>query len=295
MTDNGWSYTHNNSLRELLQARQIKHLRTQAYRPQTNGKVERSSYVPGTFCWVDLTTPDQAGAKAFYMALFGWEADDRPAGDGVFYSMMLTGGKLVCAISPQPQVQRDAGAPPAWSSYVAVVDADAIAARAVELGATVHAEPFDVFDAGRMAVIQDPQGAYILIWQPKEHHGAQLVNAPGAFAWNELASPDLDASASFYGDLFGWKITEMQGMPMRYLVINNGERSNGGITELQPPAPAHWLVYFAVAEIDAGLATVEQLGGRKLAGPIDIGVAKIAVVVDPQGAVFALYAGQLED
>jgi uncharacterized protein len=256
---------------------------------------ERSSYTPGTFCWVDLTTADQGGAKAFYTALFGWEAHDQPIGDGAVYSIMLVEGKQVGAISPQPAAQRGAGAPAAWNSYVAVTDADAVAARAAELGATLHAPPFDVFDAGRMAVIQDPQGAYFAVWQPNEHNGAQLVNAPGAFSWNELASPDVDGSAGFYGELFGWKITAMEGMPMRYLVIANGERSNGAITELTPPAPPHWLVYFAVEDIDAGLATLAELGGSKIAGPIDIGIAKIAVVADPQGAVFALYAGQLED
>lgn len=255
---------------------------------------ERSAYAPGTFCWVDLTTPDQDGAKAFYAALFGWDADDRPVGDGV-YSMMLDGGRAVCAISPQPQAQREAGVPAMWNSYVAVTDADAVAARASELGATVHAPPFDVLEAGRMAVIQDPQGAFFEIWQANQNQGAELVNAPGAFCWNELASPDLDASAAFYGELFGWKLTAMEGMPMRYLVIANGEHSNGGITELQPPAPPNWLVYFAVEDIDAGLGRVEQLGGGRIAGPIDIGVAKIGIVADPSGAAFALYAGQLED
>jgi predicted enzyme related to lactoylglutathione lyase len=256
---------------------------------------ERSSYAPGTFCWVDITTGDQDGAKAFYGGLFGWEADDRPVGEGLVYSMMLVDGKAVAAISPQPKSQAEAGVPPMWNSYVSVEDADAVAARAGELGAHVHAPPFDVMDAGRMAVIQDPQGAFVMIWQPKGTLGAQLVNAPGAFSWNELASPDVDGSASFYSELFGWKTAPMEGAPMRYLVITNGGRSNGGITEPPPGAPPHWLVYFAVEEIDAALAKAEELGGTRMAGPIDIGIAKIGVVADPQGAVFALYCGQLED
>jgi predicted enzyme related to lactoylglutathione lyase len=256
---------------------------------------KRSSYTPGTFCWADLTTPDQDGAKAFYEALFGWEADDRPVGEGVTYSTMLLDDSQVAGIGPQPQAQREAGVPAMWNSYVAVVDADAVATRAAELGATVHAPPFDVMDAGRMAVIQDPQGAYFELWQPNQHQGAQLVNAPGALCWNELASPDVDGSAEFYGELFGWQLSAMEGMPMRYMVITNAERSNGGITELQPPAPPHWLVFFAVAEIEPALARVEELGGSKTAGPIDIGIAKIGIVADPQGAVFALYAGELEE
>jgi len=176
-----------------------------------------------------------------------------------------------------------------------VTDADATAQQAGELGASVHAPPFDVFTAGRMAVIQDPQGAFFMIWQPRDHIGAALVNAPGALCWNELASPDLEASSQFYGELFGWSLDPMAGSPTPYLIIKNGGPSNGGVRELQTPGPPpHWLAYFAVEDIDAGVATVERLGGDTLFGPDDIGVAKIAVVHDPQGAVFALYEGQLE-
>ncbi|MGA2469197.1 MAG: VOC family protein [Solirubrobacteraceae bacterium] len=256
---------------------------------------ERSGYAPGTFSWVDLSTTDQDAAKTFYTGLFGWQIEDMPAGEGAVYSMASVDSKHVAAIGPQPAQQREAGVPPMWNSYVTVADADASAARAKELGATVHAPPFDVMTAGRMAVIQDPQGAFFEIWQPGDRFGAALVNAPGAFSWNELSSPDVDASAAFYGELFGWTITPVEGMPMAYLTIRNGETNNGGITEpAAPGTPPYWLVYFAVDDIDAGLAKVAELGGAKIAGPIDIGVAKIAVVSDPQGAVFALYAGQLE-
>src|SRR5581483_1078844 len=147
---------------------------------------ERTSYPHGTFCWTDLSSPDQAASKAFYSALFGWEAFDAPVGDGVYYSMMMVDGKQVAAIAPQPQQQ--AGMPPAWQSYVSVDSADAAVARARELGATVHADAFDVMQAGRMGVIQDPQGAYFCVWEPREHHGASLVNAHGALSWNDLSS-----------------------------------------------------------------------------------------------------------
>jgi uncharacterized protein len=178
---------------------------------------------------------------------------------------------------------------------VSVESADAAADRATELGATVHAPPFDVLEAGRMAVIQDPQGAFFMVWQARQHSGASLVNAPGALSWNELASPDLDASSAFYSDLFGWSIEPFEGSPQPYLIIKNHERGNGGIRELDPPGtPPHWLVYFAIGDIDAGLAKVEELGGTGHAGPIDIQIAKIGIVQDPQGAFFALYAGELQ-
>jgi predicted enzyme related to lactoylglutathione lyase len=258
---------------------------------------ERTKYTPGTFSWTDLNTTDQEAAKAFYAALFGWSYDDAPVGDGVYYSMASIDGKAVGAISPQPQQQREAGAPPAWNSYITVEDADATLARAKELGATVHANAFDVMEAGRMGVVQDPQGAYFLVWQPKRHIGAGLVNAPGALSWNELGSPDLEGSAKFYGDLLGWTTTPMEGLDAPYLVIRTGAGgTNGGIRPPMPPGtPPFWLVYFATDDKDASLAKITDNGGNVLAGSTDIGIAKIAVAQDPQGAVFALYAGHLDD
>jgi predicted enzyme related to lactoylglutathione lyase len=257
---------------------------------------ERTSHAPGTFSWADVTTTDQAAAKDFYSGLFGWEAEDLPVGDGVSYSMMRRNGKDVAAISPQPQQQRDAGVPPMWNSYVTVHSADDAAETAQRLGATVHAPPFDVMEAGRMAVIQDPQGAFFMVWQPGQNIGAGLVNGPGALCWNELSSPDMDASAAFYGELFGWSTHPFAGSPQPYLLIRNGERTNGGIRELgDQPAPPHWLPYFGSDDIDAGLAKTGELGGSTMVGPIDIGMARIAIVRDPQGAAFALYDGQFED
>ena len=256
---------------------------------------ERNGYAPGTFCWTDLSTSDQAGAKEFYARLFGWEAEDLPVGDGMTYSMQRVDGKDVAAISQQQPQQRDAGVPPMWNSYVWVDSADQAAERAGELGATVHAPPFDVMEAGRMAVIQDLQGAFFMVWQPGQHRGAGLVNAPGALCWNELATPAMDASASFYGDLFGWQTSPFEQSPTPYLVIQNDGRGNGGIREAtEPGPPPHWLVYFATDDLEAARAKVGELGGTEHAGPMDIGIAKISIVADPQGAIFALYDGQLE-
>ncbi len=256
---------------------------------------ERSQYEPGTFCWADLNTTDQEAAKAFYSGLLGWEAEDMPVGEGVSYSMMSSNGRNVAAIAPQPQQQREAGAPPAWNSYVSVESADATVERVKELGGSVHAPAFDVMEAGRMAVLQDPQGAYLMVWQPRQHIGAALVNAPGALVWNELSSPDLQASKAFYSDLFGWEVAPFEGSPTPYLAIKNAGANNGGMRELAPPGmPPHWLVYFGVEDIDAALTKVEELGGTKIDGPIDIQMAKIGIVQDPQGAFLALYDGALE-
>ena len=256
---------------------------------------ERSEYMPGTFCWADLTTTDQEAAKRFYGALFDWEADDRPVGDGTSYSMMRLRGKDAAAISPQPPQQREAGLPPVWNSYVSVTSADDAAARAKALGANVHAGPFDVLSAGRMAVLQDPQGAFFLVWEPRDHYGAAVVNGPGALSWNDLATSNVEAAAEFYGELFGWSIAPFDSGDDPYMAIRNGDAYNGGIRQLEREgAPPHWLVYFGIDDLDAALARVEELGGSKLAGPIDIQVGSVGVAQDPQGAVFALYAGQFE-
>jgi predicted enzyme related to lactoylglutathione lyase len=244
-----------------------------------------------------LSTTDQEAAKSFYADLFGWTFFDAPVDGGSYYSMANIGDKPVAAISLQQQQQRDMGVPPAWNSYVTVESADEALAKAKELGATVHAEAFDVMTAGRMGVVQDPQGAFFLVWEPKDHIGAGLVNAPGALCWNELGTTDLEGSSAFYGDLFGWETNQMEGSPEPYLVISNAAgNTNGGMRPPAPPGtPTFWLVYLATEDIDASLAKVSAGGGNVLVPNTDIGIAKIAVAQDPQGAVFALYEGHLDD
>jgi predicted enzyme related to lactoylglutathione lyase len=259
---------------------------------------QRTQYTPGTFSWTDLTTSDQDGAKAFYTGLFGWEVVDNPVGEDMVYSMMMVDDQPVAAISPQPQQQREMGVPPMWNSYVTVADADAAVERAKELGATVHSPAFDVMDVGRMAVIQDPQGAFFEVWQPRVHIGAGLVNGHGLLSWNELHTTDLGGATSFYTDLFGWTTSDMDmggGDPYRVVSVN--DHGNGGISTHNPPgAPPHWLVYFGTNDLEGSAAKVEELGGTVVQPPMDIGQGnRIAVAQDPQGAFFALYAGNFED
>ena len=258
----------------------------------------RTEYAPGTFSWTDLTTPDQEAAKRFYSELFGWEADDRPVGEGAVYSMMQLSGQSAAAISPQPQQQRDAGAPPVWNSYVTVESADAALARAGELGGHVHADAFDVLDAGRMGVVQDPQGAFFLVWEPRTNIGASIVNAPGALSWNELHTPDVEAAEAFYGQLFGWTTEPFPTEQFEYRVIRTADgHTNGSLTDaLQPGDAPHWLVYFGAQDANQRGAGVGVLGGSTLMAPPELAPGiRIAVVRDPQGAVFALYSGRFED
>jgi predicted enzyme related to lactoylglutathione lyase len=258
---------------------------------------QRTQYTPGTFSWADLSTSDQDGAKAFYTALFGWGVMDNPIPDDGVYSMMLSGEAPVAAISGQPEAQREAGVPPMWNSYVTVEDADGSAAKAAELGGTVHAPAFDVMDVGRMAVISDPQGAFFEVWEPKAHIGAGLVNGHGLLSWNELHTTDLDGATDFYKGLFGWNTSDMDMGGSTYRVVSVGEHGNGGIsTMLMAGAPPHWLVYFGTDDLEASAAKVTELGGTVVQPPMEIGEGnRIAVAQDPQGAYFALYAGRFEE
>lgn len=255
---------------------------------------ERDGFAPGTFCWVDLATTDQEAAKAFYARLLGWSYDDRPVGDGVVYSMARLRGRDVAAISPQPERLRQAGAPPSWMSYVSVQDADATAARARELGASLFAEPFDVFDAGRMAVISDPESAVFALWQPGSQVGAGLVNEPGTLSWNDLATRDPDGAQRFYGELFGWSFDEVAPI---YRTIRNGEQMNGGVRVMgqgEEQVPPHWLPYFAVEDLGAAVALANDAGGKALAPPMEVPAGRFAALADPQGAAFALFAGDFD-
>jgi len=257
---------------------------------------ERTKYTPGTFSWTDLSTTDPDSAKSFYGSLFGWDAEDMPAGEGMIYSVMRIDGKDVAAISGQAPQQRDAGVPPAWNSYLTVESADAAVARAKELGGAAHADAFDVFDAGRMGVVQDPQGGFFMVWEPKAMPGAGLVNGPGLLSWNELATSDIDAAASFYSQLFGWTTEPIEGAEPPYLIVKNSKGwSNGGIRKSQGPEPTYWLVYFGTDDVDRDIAKISELGGSHLLEPMDIGAGRIGIGQDPQGAVFGLFAGQFED
>jgi predicted enzyme related to lactoylglutathione lyase len=251
---------------------------------------ERDSYAPGTFCWADLGTTEGASASAFYAALLGWEAEDLTAGEDGVYTMFRRGGRDVAALYEMGADERGQ-LPPHWSSYVAVDDVAAVAARARELGAAVVAEPFDVMDSGRMAVLRDPGGAYVHLWQAGRHIGAGRVNEPGCMVWNELATADVARAAAFYGELLGW---EAEPDATGYATIRANGSVNGGIRPLRDDEAPAWLVYFTTGSCDEAAARVRDAGGTVINGPMDGTVGRIAVVRDPQGAVLALYEGDVD-
>jgi predicted enzyme related to lactoylglutathione lyase len=263
---------------------------------------KRDRYEPGTFCWVDLTTTDPEGAKAFYSGLLGWEAEDMPAGENAIYTMLSLDGDYVGGLYEMGAEQREQGVRSSWLSYVSVESADAVAARAGELGGTVYGGAFDVLDSGRMALIGDPEGAMLAAWEPRGHPGAGRVNDVGCLTWNELQTRDPETASAFYSGLFGWEIEhiEREGK-LVYTTIKNAGSQNGGfmpMTEEQGDTPPFWLPYFTVASCDAAVAKARELGGEVLAGPFDLPdppPSRIAVVSDPQGAAFAVFEGETDE
>jgi len=251
---------------------------------------ERTSYAPGTPCWIDLATPDQDAAAEFYGALFGWSVEeDENAEQTGGYRVATLNGHAIGGIMKLMQE----GQPVAWSSYVSVENADATVAKAKEAGGTVMVEAMDVLDYGRMAFLVDPTGAAIGLWQPGRNIGAGLVNEPGALGWNELETRDPEAAKAFYGDVFDWSFEdhEMPGMGT-YTEWKLGDASIGGMANITgrvpDEVPAHWMVYFAVEDTDATLAKLEGLGGTVSFGPVDIPAGRFAMVADPWGANFAV-------
>jgi predicted enzyme related to lactoylglutathione lyase len=186
---------------------------------------------------------------------------------------------------------------PAWASYVTVDDVDATAARVPELGGTPMGEPFDVMDTGRMALFQDPTGAVLALWQPGTSIGAEVVNGHGMLSLNQLNTSDPDAAQHFYEALFGWRIEQMASTEMPYWGIYNGDRVNAGMAPLPPgaPAPSHWLVYFGIDDLDAANEQIRSSGGTVMVEPREVPGGRILVAQDPQGAVFALFAGRFDD
>jgi uncharacterized protein len=277
--------------------------------------LERDGYPAGVPCWIDTSQPDPEAAVRFYGGLFGWEFEDRmPAGSPGHYFVARLRGRDVAAVGSQPE-----GMPPAptWNMYVWVDSADQTTAKAKDAGGSVLMEPFDVGDAGRMAVLADPEGASFCVWEAKQHRGAQLVNAHATWNFNELNTRDPGGAQGFYRAVFGWEATT--------IVTGNGgftmwrrpgygdflaqrdpglreRQATGGapegfedavawlvpLTNGQSPedTPAHWSTTFAVDDADAIAEQAEKLGGTVLAPPFDAPWVRMTVLSDPQGAVF---------
>ena len=253
-----------------------------------------TSYAPGTPSWADVASPDPEEAREFYKALFGWTGEPAAEPEAMGYTVFMQGDAAVAGCGP------NMGGPPRWNTYVTVADCEAATAAAEAAGGQVLMETMAVLDAGRMAVIADPTGAVLCLWQPGNHIGSEVRMAPNTLSWVELATRHPDTSVAFYGELFGWTATQVGG-PVEeggpgydYLMLQLGDAPVGGIITMDDNWPAevppHWMVYFSVTDCDAVSARVADLGGNVCVPPTDIPPGRFAVVEDPHGATFTVIA-----
>jgi uncharacterized protein len=280
---------------------------------------DRDRYIPGVPCWADTSHPDPASAAAFYGELFGWECEESmPEGESGHYIMGRIDGRDAAAIGSLPPGAPDRAT---WNTYVWVDDADASCAAARAAGATIITEPFDIFDAGRMAMFADPEGASIAVWQPGRHRGSLAVNEHGAVVFNDLHTRDVDRAAAFYGAVFGWEALEIAPGVAYWVMpaygdfleeLNPGLRENmaamgapagfenvvATIAPIDPSdtdTPAHWSLTFAVDDADEAAAAARRLGGTVLVEPRDMPWVRATTIEDPQGAVFVASQFVLEN
>lgn len=248
--------------------------------------VEMTDYASGTPSWVDVSTPNMEATKTFYSELFGWEATSYPEMGG--YTNFTLRGKLVCGSAPTQSPDQH----PAWGTYISVDNADATAQAVRENGGQVAMPPMNVSELGRMAIFQDPTGAFFGVWQPGQHKGAGIVNEPGSFVWNELNTRDMDAAKAFYTKVFPWTAKTNGEAADAYTEWQLDGRSIAGgmvINESFPPnVPPNWLTYFAVADSDATVAKATDLGGTAIMPGMDTDQGRIAIIADPHGAVFGV-------
>jgi uncharacterized protein len=275
--------------------------------------IERDRYPVGVPCWIDATQPDADAAAAFYGGLFGWEFENRSAADATGrYLVGRLRGLDVAAVAGDTDGGESAAA---WNTYVAVESADAAVAAARRAGGSVVTDPVDVGDAGRMAVLTDPAGAGFRVWQAGRRPGARLVNAPGTWNWSDLSTADPAGAKAFYGALFGWQAQTVQfgegvegtmwrlpgyadflatmdpGLRVRHAEQGVPEGFSDAVAWLLPIAddgPARWGVTFAVDGTDAVADRAAALGGAVVTTPFDAGPTRVAVLADPQGAVFTV-------
>jgi uncharacterized protein len=258
---------------------------------------ERDGFQPGVPSWVDNLGPDPKRSMDFYGAIFGWDfiGPGPMPGEGEYFVARLR-GRDVAGVGSAPAGNE---AQPGWTTYVEVESADSAAEAAGEAGGKVLAEPFDAPPAGRVAIVADPAGASLGVWEPRERRGAQLVNEPGAWSMSALNTPDPEAAAEFYGAVFGWQadafqMGDFEGTMLRLPGYLGGEPQQPVprdvvATILAGQAPkTHWSVDFWIADVDAAAATAADQGGGVVVPPYEFPGFRQAVLADPNGATFSV-------
>lgn len=240
--------------------------------------------------WVDCATTDLTAAEAFYASLFGWTSERDPGSDGTIYAVQRLNGKLVAGLFELSEEMRAAGVPPYWETSIEVADLGAVLERVKAEGGQVVFGPITEPGVGEMAAVADPLGAQFRLWTSEPGHGGEVFNIPGALTWNELATGDPEAAARFYTAVLGLTSERMHEDPNGYVVLKFEGEPIAGILQKPPQMgdlPDSWDVYFAVADVDAAVATAQAAGATVIRPAFDLPVGgRMAVLQDPQGAVF---------
>jgi uncharacterized protein len=239
--------------------------------------------------WVDLSSQDAQASRDFYSKLLGWQIEVNP--DPVYggYGIARAAGKDAAGIGPA----QDPNSPTAWSLYIGTNDIDDLARRVEAAGGKVVMAPFDVGDQGRMAVFQDPVGAYISAWQGTRMGGFQTL-AANSYGWAELQAQGRDRALPFYTQVFGWEAEEADmgaGQPPYIQFKLGGDYVAGAweTTGLVPKeTPNYWQIYFTVDDVDASFQKALSLGAREMVAPQDFPGGRFAIINDPQGAIVGL-------
>lgn len=254
--------------------------------------MEVTKHTPGTFCWIEIGTTDQAAGKKFYSELFGWAIDDVPIGPDEVYTMFKLKGKDVAALYQLRPEMISQGIPPHLMPYICVENVDRSVEAVKAAGGTMTVEPFDVFEHGRMAVAQDPAGASFSMWQPKQHIGVGIIGESNSICWNELMTRDVPGAKTFYGKVFGWNNETKGDYTEFFLGDAKTGHHFGGMMEIKAewgPMPPAWGTYFAVDDCDGIVAKAQKLGAKTCMPPTDIpGVGRFSTLADPQGATFCV-------
>lgn len=241
----------------------------------------------GAPCWIELFTSDTEAATTFYAALFGWTAETA----GPEYGGYINLSKDELRVAGCMHNDGEQGMPNVWTIYLASDDAAATCAAAKEAGGQVYLDAMQVMDLGTMAMVADPDGAAIGVWQPGTHTGFAIFDEVDTPAWFELLSKEYDAAVAFYSTVFDWDVEVASDTPeFRYTTLGHGEDQLAGVMDaaafLPEGVPSHWSVYFRVADADAACARVVELGGSVMMPPEDTPYGRLATVVDPTGANF---------
>ena len=255
--------------------------------------MEITRHKPGMFSWADLATPNGQASKDFYTQLLELDATEVPVGEGFFYVMLSKRGRNACAIYEMgDEMKQQTGGHSVWQTYFTVKSVDDTVNQIKKLGGTLFGEPFDVFDAGRMVVAQDPAGAVFAVWEPRKEIGAQVFGEPGALGWTELYTHDTEAASTFYSGLFGWSTKRRPGTyGDEYIEFQIDGESAAGMMAIKKEwgeMPANWAIYFVVASLEGTMEKAKGIGARQVMPPIDVeGVGRAVFLQDPQGAYVA--------